>query len=94
MKAYRALSCSRDFFRNDGWAQAVKNLSAVSIDFTGNRVAEEWHFMDGRPRNLTKTAESHKICASHLGWPKRLGYYRPSEFRLQIELLTLKPPLD
>jgi hypothetical protein len=55
MEPYRAVSGASNF-RNDGWAQAVKNLSAISGYFEGDRVAEERHFMDGRPRNFTKDA--------------------------------------
>jgi len=40
MKPYRAVSSAGNF-RNDGWAQAVKNLSAISPYFAGDRGAEE-----------------------------------------------------
>jgi len=56
-KSYRAVSSASDF-RNDGWAQTVKNLSAISGYFAGNPVIEERHVIDGRPRNFTKNARS------------------------------------
>ena len=57
MKPYRAVSGAGDF-RNDGWAKAVKNLSAISSYFAWYRVAEERRFMDGSPRNFTKDART------------------------------------
>jgi hypothetical protein len=50
VKPHRAVSGASDF-RNDSWAQAVKNLSAISGCLY--RAAEE---MDCRPRNFTKDA--------------------------------------
>ena len=56
-KSYRAVSSASDF-RNDGWAQPVKNLSAISGYFAGNPVVEQRHVIDGRPRNFTKNART------------------------------------
>ncbi len=50
VKPHRAVSGASDF-RNDSWAQAVKNLSPISGCLY--RAAEE---MDCRPRNFTKDA--------------------------------------
>ena len=55
MKSYRAVSGASDF-RNDGRAQAVKNLSPISGYFPWYRVAEPRHFLDRRARNFTKDA--------------------------------------
>jgi len=55
MKPYRAVSGASDF-RNDGRAQAVKNLSPISGYFPWYRVAEPRHFLDRRARNFTKDA--------------------------------------
>jgi hypothetical protein len=53
VKPYRAVSSARDF-RNYGWAQAIKNLRAISTYVAWYRVAKERHFMYGTPRNFTK----------------------------------------
>src|SRR5260370_40830037 len=50
VKPHRAVTVASDF-RNDRWAQAVKNISAISGCLY--RAAEE---MDCRPRNFTKDA--------------------------------------
>jgi hypothetical protein len=56
-KSYRAVSSASDF-RNEGWAQPIKNLSAISGYFAGNPVVEERHAIDGRPRDFTKNART------------------------------------
>ena len=61
MKPYRAVSGASDF-RNDGRAQAVKNLSPISGYFPWYRVAEPRHFLDGRARNFTKMREPFTLA--------------------------------